>query len=70
MLEQAKQSDNYFRAVHQGLEDITDLSKSLPVSDHGVLADLEDFNKTLEIVTQVYGKIPESPASSVAQFTR
>ena len=61
MLERAKKSDNYFRAIHEGLEDITGLSKSLAVSDHGVLADLEDFNKTLEIVTEVYGKIPESP---------
>ncbi len=65
MLEQAKQSDNYFRAVHQGLENITGLSKSLAVSDHGVLTDLGDFSDTLEIVTQVYGSIPQSPEAAL-----
>lgn len=65
MLEQAKQSDNYFRSVHQGLENVTGLMDSLPISDQGVLKDLRSFNGSLKTVTQVYGRIPKSPAAAL-----
>lgn len=65
MLEQAKQSDNYFRTVHQGLENVTGLMDSLPTSDQGVLKELRSFSSSLATVTQVYGRIPQSPAEAL-----
>ncbi len=65
MLEQAKQSDNYFRTIHQGLENITGMLDGLPVSDQGVLADLDDFNKSLKAIVHFYGRIPKSPESAL-----
>lgn len=65
MLEQAKQSDNYFRAVHQGLENVTGLMDGLPISDQGVLKELRSFSSSLATVTQVYGRIPRSPAEAL-----
>ena len=65
MLEQAKRSDNYFRTVHQGLESITGLLDGLPISDQGVLKDLQDFNGSLKTISQLYGKIPRSPEAAL-----
>ena len=61
MLEQAKQSDNYFRTVHQGLENVTGLMDSLPISDQGVLKDLRTFNGSLNKISKIYGRVPRSP---------
>ena len=65
MLEQAKRSENYFRTVHQGLESITGLLDSLPISDQGVLKDLRDFNGSLKTISQLYGRIPRSPEAAL-----
>ena len=65
MLEQAKQSDNYFRAVHQGLENVTGLMDSLPISDQGVLKDLRSFNGSLSKVAKIYGRVPRSPEAAL-----
>lgn len=65
MLEQAKHSDNYFRTVHQGLENVTGLMDSLPISDQGILKDLHSFSGSLKTVTRVYGRIPKSPESAL-----
>ena len=61
MMDQAKRSDNYFKTIHQGLENITGLMQSLPIDDHGVLKELRDFNKSLKTVANIYGRIPKSP---------
>ncbi len=65
MLEQAKQSDNYFRTVHQGLENVTGLLNSLPISDQGVLKDLRTFNGSLNKIAKIYGSVPRSPEAAL-----
>ena len=65
MLEQAKHSDNYFRTIHQGLENVTGLMDSLPINDHHVLKDLKSFNDSLKTITRVYGQIPRSPEAAL-----
>ena len=65
ILEQAKRSDNYFRTVHQGLENITGLLNRSPVSDQGLLKELTNFNSSLRAIKKVYGKIPQSPVAAL-----
>ncbi len=65
MLEQARRSDNYFRTVHQGLENVTGLMDSLPINDQGVLKNLKSFSGSLKTIAEVYGRIPLSPASAL-----
>lgn len=65
MMQQAKQSSDYFRTVHQGLGNITGLLDSLPISDQGVLKDLQDFNGSLKTVMKLYGRIPRSPEAAL-----
>ena len=65
MLKQAKQSDNYFRTVHQGLENITGLMDSLPIRDRGVLKELRSFSGSLKTITKIYGRVPRSPEAAL-----
>ena len=65
MLQQAKQSDNYFRTVHQGLESVTGLMDSLPISDQGVLRDLKSFDDSLQRIAKIYGRVPRSPEAAL-----
>ena len=65
MLQQAKQSDNYFKTIHQGLENITGLMDSLPISDQGVLRDLKDFDDSLRKIAKIYGRVPSSPEAAL-----
>lgn len=68
MMDQARQSDNYFRTVHQGIDDISGLLEGLPVQDHGVLRELRDFNQSLGKVADLYGQIPNSPEEALHQL--
>jgi hypothetical protein len=61
MMDQAKRTDNYFKLIHHGLENVTGLMQSLPIKDHGILKDLKSFNRSLKTVTSIYGDIPKSP---------
>ena len=65
MLEQAKQSNNYFKTIHQGLENVTGLMDSLPINDQGVLKDLKTFNSSLNKITKIYGRVPRSPVAAL-----
>lgn len=65
MMDQAKRSDNYFKTIHQGLENISGLMQSLPIKDHGVLRELKDFNKSIKAVANIYGQIPKSPEEAL-----
>lgn len=65
MMDQARNSDNYFRTIHQGLENITGLLESLPIEDQGVLNELKDFNRSLKTVATIYGQIPKSPEEAL-----
>lgn len=65
MMDQARNSDNYFRTIHQGLENITGLLESLPIEDQGVLKELRDFNRSLKTVATIYGQIPKSPEEAL-----
>ncbi|MDE3270392.1 MAG: hypothetical protein OYH77_08970 [Pseudomonadota bacterium] len=65
MLKQAKHSDNYFKTLHQGLENITGLMEGLPVSDQGVLNELRSFNSSLKTITRIYGRVPHSPLEAL-----
>lgn len=65
MMDQARHSDNYFRTIHQGLENITGLMQSLPIKDHGVLQELRDFNRSMKAVANIYGQIPKSPEEAL-----
>ncbi len=65
MIEQARNSDNFLRTVHGGLENISGLLEGLPIEDQGVLKDLRDFNRSLKRVSDLYGQIPKSPEEAL-----
>ena len=65
MMDQAKRSDNYFKMINQGLENISGLLDSLPIQDQGILRDLKDFSRSVKKVSQIYGSIPKSPEEAL-----
>ncbi|MEZ4743997.1 MAG: hypothetical protein R3B45_16375 [Bdellovibrionota bacterium] len=65
MMDQAKRSDQYFKTIHQGLEDITGLINSLPIQDQGILNELRNFDQSLRKISQIYGQIPKSPEEAL-----
>ena len=68
MMDQARRSDNYFRTINQGLDNVTGLLEGLPVQDQGVLRELRDFNRSLKTVADLYGQIPKSPEEALHQL--
>jgi hypothetical protein len=60
ILGQAKSTADYLRLINQGIDNSVGILASLPVKDEKILASLLDFKKSLETVTDIYGKIPKS----------
>ena len=60
MISQAKDQKSYLLALNSGIENSIGIMESLPIKDNGILSNLKDFNKSLETVSDIYGKIPKS----------
>ncbi len=65
MFDQAKRTKEFFKTVHNGLENATGLLSQLPIEDNGVLSDLTSFNRSLESIAELYGRIPDSPEQAI-----
>jgi hypothetical protein len=65
MMDQARRTEDDFRSLHSGLQNISGLLESLPIEDQGVLRDLRDFNRSVKRVSELYGQIPKSPEEAL-----
>lgn len=65
MMDRAKNADRFFKNIHSGLEGIEGLLRSLPVRDEGILGDISSFNKSVRVVADIYGAIPNTPESGL-----
>jgi hypothetical protein len=60
LLGQAKSTEDYLRLINAGIDNSIGILVSLPVQDEKILAQLKDFKKSLETVSDIYGQIPKS----------
>jgi hypothetical protein len=60
MLEQTKNSDQYFSLINEGLENSIGLLNALPIKDEKILDELRNFQGAMNTVEEIYGKIPKS----------
>ena len=60
MIQQARSTDDYLRAINAGIENSIGLLQSLPVHDEKILANLREFRGAMNSVTEIYGMIPKS----------
>ncbi|MFP5386028.1 MAG: hypothetical protein ACLGHN_08125 [Bacteriovoracia bacterium] len=60
MVDQAERQHNFMRALNEGLNNATGLMQVLPIKDERILADLKNFQASLQKVEELYGLIPKS----------
>ena len=60
MIQNAKDHDQYIRALNMGLENTVGLLHSLPIRDEKILEDLRNFEKSYKKVVDIYGQIPKT----------
>lgn len=65
MINGAKKHSEYIKALNKGIENTEGLLRGLPVKDEGVLAGLGNFRSALNAISNIYGKIPESPEKAM-----
>ena len=60
MIEQAHRSDQYLRALNEGLNNAVGLMEVLPIRDEKILGQIREFQSALSKVEEIYGLIPKS----------
>lgn len=57
---QGRDQMDFMRNLNAGIENSIGLLQSLPVKDERILADLREFQRAAQTITDVYGSIPKS----------
>lgn len=65
MIHNARNHEQYIRAINAGLENTIGLLDSLPIKDEKILAELRSFKNSYDTILNLYGQIPKSPDSAM-----
>jgi len=65
MIGQAQDQADFLKQLNAGIENSMGILQSLPVKDEKILANLREFQGALKSVTDVYGGVPVSQASTM-----
>ena len=65
MIQQARNHDQYIRALNYGLDNVMGVAQVLPIKDDQILSQLQRFQDALRKVEAIYGIVPKSSDSEL-----
>lgn len=65
VIKQARTQERLFRDLNSGIKNSIGLLKSLPIKDEKILAELQEFEKAYQAISDLYGVIPKSPEEAI-----
>ncbi len=68
MIDQGERQHNFMRALNEGLNNATGLMHVLPIKDERILADLKNFQTSLQKIEELYGLVPKSSDAAMQKL--
>ena len=68
MIDQGDRQHNFMRSLNEGLNNATGLMQALPIKDERILADLRNFQTSLQKIEELYGLVPKSSDSAMQKL--
>lgn len=68
MIDQGERQHNFMRALNEGLNNATGLMHVLPIKDERILADLRNFQTSLQKIEELYGLVPKSSDAAMQKL--
>ena len=65
ILKQAKEHEEYIRALNAGIENSLGILETLPVRDEGILGKIRTFREARNSIQSLYGKVPKSKEQAI-----